>query len=453
MASRQPNKNLRLRIGVFRGKTALEERVINKDQNITFGKAQGNTFFVSSDSFPESVEVFAYDVSTGTYTLTVPLGTKGRVILEEGKSLEFEKLKESDHSVYVDHGNIVLKLGTMSRGKVTFGKITILFQFIAIKEDAGTLLLANKQRLKLTDIISIGFLLPFIFSLMMHSGFLSYVLFQDWPRDDETIAVPNWVKVADPRSSIDTADPEEPTPEPEVPEDPYGEVTETVEEVAVDTSDNNASKEQLLESITDAHREAGAMITAQILGIEGDSSDYFGAMLGSSVAIAEMNDISASDIGAGGTGSLLGSLASSTVGGEGNGLLNIGDGSSAGPRVVTNDTKKTVDHKKVTFTVKDSSEFTASAPPGSKEAIEGVFKKKKSDITNCYNRVINAQGKTTGRFVITIAVQKDGSVMKVEKVEDQIGGDMFSCVRQRILQWKFGTLKAPIVFKKTWVFN
>ena len=288
---------------------------------------------------------------------------------------------------------------------------------------------------------------------MLHSGFLSYVLVQDWPRDDETIAVPNWFKDADIKPIVDVEDDKPPEVEPEVPEDPFGEATETVEEVAVDAGDNNATKDQLLESITDAHREAGAMITAQILGVEGDSSDYFGAMLGSSVAIAEMTDVSASDIGAGGTGSLLGSLAASSVGGEGNGLLNIGNGGSSGPRVVTDNNKKTVDRQKVSFTVKDSSEFTASAPPGSKEAIEAVFKKKKSDITNCYNRVINAQGKTTGRFVITIAVQKDGSVMKVEKVEDQIGGDMFSCVRQRILQWKFGTLKSPIVFKKTWVFN
>ncbi|MBQ1266333.1 MAG: AgmX/PglI C-terminal domain-containing protein [Proteobacteria bacterium] len=451
MAARQPNKNLRLRIGVFRGKNVLEERVVNKNQNITFGKSQGNTFFVSSDSFPKSFEVFVYDVTTGCYTLSVPVGTKGRVVLDEGKNLILESLDK--HSFYVNNDKIIIKLGTTSRGKVIFGKITILFQFVSIKEDAGTLLFANRQQLKLTDIISLGFLLPLIFSLLLHCSFLTYVLVQDWPRDDETIAVPNWFKEADIRSSIDVEDEKEPEPEPEVPEDPFGEATETVDEVSVDVGDSDASKDQLLESITDAHREAGAMITAQILGIEGDSSDYFGAMLGSSVAIAEMTDVSASDIGAGGTGSLLGSLAASSVGGDGNGLLNIGQGASSGPRVVTNDTKKTVERKKVSFTVKDTSEFTASAPAGSKEAIEGVFKKKKNDINNCYNRVINAQGKTPGRFVLTIAVGKDGSVMKVEKVEDQIGGEMFSCVRQRIMSWKFGTLKAPMIFKKTWIFN
>lgn len=453
MSARLPNKNLKLRIGVFRGKNVLEERVIKKDQNITFGKAQGNTFFVSSNSFPESVEVFTYDVSSGNYNLSVPVGTKGRVVLNEQKSLILDQLKEDDHSLYVDHGKITLRLGSTSRGKVIFGKITILFQFIAIKEDAETLLLANKHRLRLTDIISLGFLLPLILSLLAHTGFLTYVLVQDWPRDDEAIFVPNWFKEAEPRTSIETEDDKDPDPEPEVPEDPFGEATETVEEVTIDAGDSNASKDQLLESITEAHREAGAMITAQILGIEGDSSDYFGAMLGSSVAIAEMTDVSASDIGAGGTGSLLGALTASSTGAEGNGLLNIGEGSSAGPRLVTNSDKKNVEHKKVSFTVKDSSEFTASAPPGSKEAIEAIFKKKKNDITNCYNRVINAQGKTTGRFVITIAVGKDGTVMKVDKVEDQIGGEMFSCVRQRILSWKFGTLKSPIVFKKTWIFN
>ena len=66
---------------------------------------------------------------------------------------------------------------------------------------------------------------------------------------------------------------------------------------------------------------------------------------------------------------------------------------------------------------------------------------------------MNAQGKASGRFVLAITVAKDGSVLKVDKIEDQIGGEMYTCVRQRIMNWKFGALKAPIAFKKTWVFS
>jgi hypothetical protein len=82
-----------------------------------------------------------------------------------------------------------------------------------------------------------------------------------------------------------------------------------------------------------------------------------------------------------------------------------------------------------------------------------MFAKKKNDISSCYQRVMNAQGKASGRFVVVITISKDGTVMKVVKQEDQIGGEMFTCVRQRIMNWKFGALKAPITFKKTWVFS
>jgi len=453
MASQQSKKNLR--IGVFRGKNTIEERVVKKHSNISFGKAPGNTFQIPSASIADTMNVFLYDDRTGQYTLEVPKGTKGRVVLKEGKSITLEQA-QPDENVKSYNGLLSIRLPDTARGKVTFGKITVLFQFISSKEDAGALLYAGKQKLefRITDVISLGFLIPLILSAILHVGFLTYVIVQDWPRDDETITIPNWFKEAELKSSIDTQDPE-PTPEdPEPIEDPFAEPSQAIDDApAPDSTDSGASKADLMESITDAHREQGAMITAQILGVEGDAGDYFGSMLGSSAAIADMSDVSASDIGVGGTGGLLNSLTTNDKGGSGNGLMNIEGGNSGGPRVVTNDAKQNTQRAKVDFKMTDNSEFTASAAPGSKDAINAVFKKKSGDIQNCYKRVIASQGKVSGKLVLLISLKKDGTVQSVDKKEDQIGGEMYTCVRQRIMNWKFSSMDKPISFKKTWVFN
>ena len=101
----------------------------------------------------------------------------------------------------------------------------------------------------------------------------------------------------------------------------------------------------------------------------------------------------------------------------------------------------------------ESSTFTQSASDDMRNNIEAVFRKKRGDITDCYEREISSRDKATGRLSIVLIVGKDGRTMKVDKTEDEIGGQMFQCVKQKILEWQFGTLEKPVSFKKTWVFN
>ena len=66
---------------------------------------------------------------------------------------------------------------------------------------------------------------------------------------------------------------------------------------------------------------------------------------------------------------------------------------------------------------------------------------------------MNIKGESKGRFILAITVNKDGTVQRVDKVEDEIGGEMFNCVRTRLMNWNFGPLESPIAFRKTWVFD
>lgn len=457
MPVHQPKKNLR--IGVFRGKQLLEERIVKKRQSVSFGQDDSATFCVLSSAFEKKLQLFTYDSKTESYTLCVNSSMRGRVIVQGKKSLKIEELSPATHGkdpdISFDGKNIKISLTHSSRGRIVIGKIAILFQFVG-QSDKGVVGLSNYQHSSviklLEELIPPVLLFGFIVSLILHVGPLLFISLQDWPRDDETIVMPSWFK---PTVVAEMEVEEEVVKDVDINDtgdEPSIEVVESDTTQAPVDSDDGSSKIQLMDRITDTHREQGAMITAQILGVDGGVDGFYADMLGSNAHIADMSDIAAGDIGAGGTGSLLNQLASNE-GGDGQGIMKLGNGAGDGPKVVVDNAAATQVRKRVEFSVKEQSDFVSPPPAGSKESIERMFARRKNDISGCYQRVINAQGHTAGRFVIAITVSKDGVVLRVDKIEDQIGGEMFNCIRQRIMNWKFDNLNAPIAFKKTWVFS
>lgn len=451
-----------LRVGVFRGKQRLEERVIKTRSSVYIGKACKENdecqIFVPSAGVPDSWDLFAYDASHDRYRLHIKKSMKGRVVVKNGVSITIDDQLKASALVDIHGDDVFISLGSASRGRVVIGKITFLFQFVVNRDENAVARLIYKDstsgKKRLVELFTSVAGIAFIFSLLVHLVPLLYIGLQDWPRDDETIVIPAWFKAAQ-LGEMQIEKEEEPEEIPEIVEETQDALPSEVREVASEPDPGTVSRSELMNQITDKHREQGAMITAQILGVEGGVEGFYADMLGSNTHIADMSDISAGDIGAGASGNLLNQLAGGD-GGAGGGLLGLDSGSGAGsaPKVVVDsNAKKTTNRAKVSFKMTDKSDFAGAPPPGSKEAIEGMFRKKQGDIKSCYQRVMNAQGKAAGRFVITITVLKDGAVLKVDKAEDQIGGEMFQCVRQRIMNWKFGQLKAPITFRKTWVFS
>ncbi len=456
MAVQEPKKCLR--IGVFRGKQKLEDRTLTKRHTVSIGQDDSNTFCILSSAVPKKWNLFLHNQSHDSYTLCLQKAKmKGRVLVKPGVDIKLDDTLKASNYVQITSDKVYVTLTSQSRGQLIFGKITILFDFKYNRDEmAAARLLYSPPSVweKLAELFPRVFAITLILSFFAHLIPLLYVGLQDWPRDDETIVMPSWMKPVKIEEMQIDKEPE-PTEEPVIVEDGQ----DVIADVPVDTEpsmDSGATRDQLMDQITDKHREQGALITAQILGAEGGIEGFYGDMLGSNTHIADMSDIAAGDIGASASGNLLNQLAAGDgSGGAGAGLLGIGSGTGTnGPQVVVdNSNKKTTTRAKVEFKVSEKSDFASAPPPGSKEAIEKMFQRKKGDITSCYQRVMNAQGKASGRLVISILVTKEGTVMKVEKVEDQIGGEMFSCVKQRIMNWNFGAMKSPIAFKKTWVFS
>lgn len=446
-----------LRIGVFRGKNCQEERVLKKRRTVSIGQEDTNTFCILSSAVPKKWNLFLYDSSKDTYTLCLKRGMTGRIVGKDKQSIVIDENLRAGGNVKIVDGDIHITLTNASRGRIVIGKINILFQFVSNHDEAAAARLLYEPPTfvdKFCELIPRALVYTFIFSLLAHVVPLVVIGVQDWPREDEFFLIPTHFKVVEIADMELEEEEEEEEEQPVVVEDSKEVLPEMDEaEAEEEPEPSTVTREELMDQITDKHREQGAMITAQILGVEGGVEGFFADILGSNAHIADMSDIAAGDIGASASGSLLNQLAASG-GGAGGGLMGLDKGADSGPKVVVDSKAKTETKRaKVEFKMTDKSEFASAPPAGSKESIEKMFARKKNDISGCYQRVMNAQGKASGRFVVVISISKDGTVLKVAKVEDQIGGEMFTCVKQRIMNWKFGALKAPISFKKTWVFS
>jgi len=456
MAVQEPKKTLR--IGVFRGKNRLDERSLDKRRTVSIGQDEANTICILSSAVPKKWNLFVYDSAKDTYSLCIdPNKMHGRILVKPGHEVKLGDSLNESKDVRIAGEQAYISLTNQSRGRIVIGKIAILFEFkVALDKMAAARLLYEPPSFfsKLGEFIPRVLAYGLIISLLAHILPLIYIGVQDWPRDDEIILMPSVFKVV----TIDDMILDEDKPPEELDEPELLENSEEIADAPEAPSEDDmggATKEELMDKITDKHREQGAQITAQILGVDGGVDGFFADMLGANAHIADMSDIAAGDIGASAGGNLLSALAAGEGGNSGSGLLGLDTGGTKnGPQVVVdNKAKTTTTRAKAEFKMTEKSDFATAPPPGSKEAIEKMFARKKGDVTSCYQRVMNAQGKASGRFVISILVQKDGSVQKVEKIEDQIGGEMFTCIRQRIMNWNFGNLDKPIAFKKTWVFS
>jgi hypothetical protein len=115
-----------LRVGVLVGGRVIEERVIRDRVNVTVGPSEKNMFVFSGGPIRSSHVLF--ELVSGEYVLNFTDGMTGRVALPTGVSdLEVLRGQARRNS----SGAYQVRLTEESRGKVTIGETSFLFQFVA----------------------------------------------------------------------------------------------------------------------------------------------------------------------------------------------------------------------------------------------------------------------------------------------------------------------------------
>jgi hypothetical protein len=115
-----------LRIGVLLGGKIVEERLIRERTPVTIGQSMRNTFSIPIEGLPLEFTLFALDESR--YSLRFLPKMDGRLSDTGGQVNTLDQLKQRgahNHGEYYQVG-----LTENARGKLSFGDLTILFQFV-----------------------------------------------------------------------------------------------------------------------------------------------------------------------------------------------------------------------------------------------------------------------------------------------------------------------------------
>jgi outer membrane biosynthesis protein TonB len=104
-----------LRVGVLMGGRIIEERILRKHESVSVGQSARSTFIIAHPSLPAHHVLF--EVRKGEYVLHAESFMEGRLTTPDGPlNLERERLR--------------IVLDDASRGRITFGDVTLLFQFM-----------------------------------------------------------------------------------------------------------------------------------------------------------------------------------------------------------------------------------------------------------------------------------------------------------------------------------
>lgn len=115
-----------LRVGVVREGRVIEERIIKDRTHVTVGGHDKNTFVVFGAELPPSFRLF--EVLDEDYCLNFDESMQGRLALPGG-ACDLQALRS--RQVGSGHGTYQVRLSEESRGKITVGDTTFLFQFVA----------------------------------------------------------------------------------------------------------------------------------------------------------------------------------------------------------------------------------------------------------------------------------------------------------------------------------
>lgn len=117
-----------LRIGVLLGGKIVEERLIRERTAVSIGQSMRNTFSIPVDGLPLEFTLFALD-ERGHYHLRFLAKMDGRLSDSAGQVNTLDALKTKGATQVGDYWQV--PLGEGSRGKLSLGDLTVLFQFVA----------------------------------------------------------------------------------------------------------------------------------------------------------------------------------------------------------------------------------------------------------------------------------------------------------------------------------
>jgi hypothetical protein len=410
-----------LRIGVLLGGKIVEERLIRERTSVTIGQSMKNTFSIPVEGLP--LELTLFSLENNKYSLRFLNKMDGRLSAgDQVNTLEALKGRGA-----VNHGDFwSVPLSENSRGKLSIGDLTVLFQFVTEPPRQPKPMLPASVRGTFADRFDPRLSVILGASIIVHFAIVIVALTMDVPtgtgiaeRAYNLTFSQEEYKVDLEQPKIDTAGAGEKKPEEKKPE-PVVKKPETGNTGRDNKQDVQLQKEEDARAMADLLTGEGEDGTS-----EGDMSNRRpGADLGAQIA----------DVREGGKETVIGG---GTKGPRGGGDPRVGTGSGpkiAGPGGTTSAGPKEekAPTGRIQVTDKSTDDDSSLTPDIVLAKIQSAYM---AGLKRCYKEHLKKDASARGKVTLSFSVNETGRA--TQGSARGFAGEVDSCISGQMSSWRF----------------
>jgi hypothetical protein len=425
-----------LRIGIVQGGRIVEERLVRKRENISIGWSSKATFAVPSEALPKQWLLF--EANPRGYIAHFADAMDARIAVGN-EVISLAQLKQAGRLRKQGQSSRFL-LDERSRGKVTVGDLSILFQFVTPPPPQPRPQLPASVRGSFFTGMDWVYTAIASTSFLVHLVFVLYLRSVDWPRKPDVEEIPDRfvqmvVKVKPPEPPKDTLAKDDQKKD----DDKKAE-----KKVASNSSASKTPKKELsAEEKARLDAERRARLAEQVrntgilklLGAKTDGSGSIADVLGKGDVDRDQEKAFA---GVGGLTVATGdaSLRGVKTGTGGSGKVANISGLRGAGSIAGGDTGAGSTEKRVSGIVK--SEAPAVDGELDPSLVSKEVRARIGAIKACYERALKRNPNLSGKIKVRWTITAAGTVAHVDIEEDNMGdNEVSSCIKGLVSRWRF----------------
>jgi len=441
MSAQQPKV---LRVGVILGGKIVEERVLSPRQTVSVGTGAKNTIVLKQGGGPESFALLSW--AGDQYQLHFTEDQEGNVQSAHGQA-DFGALVEQ--GLAKRQGNaFAVPVSDGQRGKVAFGEVNLLWQFVSQPLEAPRPTLPKEAKGNHFQSMDRLFVTVLVISLLFHAGTYVALANTALPPEVTLEEIPDrYAKVLIPEKLPKPPEPEKKEEGGKKKEEQQARKASEEKKPAESAEQAAARKAARAAAVAKAVQSKGILKVLGALGPgtgSGAVADVFGAGGG-------MSDVASALSGAGGVAVATdpGAGGGRKGGGQG-GSASIGTLATSGGGAVGYGAKSEV---KVTGSVAaEEAEIDSSDIDQAK--LGSFIKARMGLIKACYENALKRNPNLKGKIVIRFTILETGGLTDLEVAGNTMGAaDVASCITATMRSWRTqfkpsspSTVEFPFVF-------
>lgn len=433
-----------LRMGIIQGGRIVEERLVRKREHITIGQSARNMFVVPSDALPRNWLLF--EMTGNHYVAHFSDGMDARIAVGN-EIISLAQLKQTGKIQKKGH-SWILPLDERSRGKITLGDMTILFQFVTPPPPQPRPQLPASVRGSVTSDLDWFFTTIAGVSFLLHLLLIVYLRNVDWPRKPDIESIPDRFvqmvvkkveKPPEPKAEKPAEDKKADEEKKEAkkaekaPEQKKPEKREmTAEEKARQAEEKARADAERRARLAEQVKSTGLL---KLLGAKADGGGSIADVLGKG-DVDRDQEKAFQGVGGVGVASANDQLRGIKAGGTGSGRVATVGGLRGGGSIAGGGTGEAAAEKKVSGVVK------SEAPAVDGDLDPGIVAKEVRSrlgaIKACYERALKRNPNLSGKVVIHWTITAAGTVSGVDVEQDTMGdAEVSSCIKSLVARWRF----------------